>query len=177
MDGLILCLLGFFCWTFIEYAVHAWMCHIYQTFASSLHTVHHRDPHAVFAVGAWPLIALSWLAAFYTWGWSVGVQFFSGVVVGFASYEALHYRLHFARSLTAFEEHQRRRHLVHHYVNPSLCLGVTSGLWDRVFGTEPSPEQLAEFSAATRGVVPLEGKSNLWLLGRVMARGWRRAAG
>lgn len=177
MSGFILFLLGLCCWTLVEYAVHGWMSHTYATFARPLHAVHHRDPHAVFAVGTWPPAALVWLAAVYLWRWSGGVLFFSGVACGFALYEMLHYRLHFARSLTRFEQRLRSRHLVHHYVNSSLCLGVTSAIWDRVFGTEPKPAEMKEFTVATSHITPLEGRSNLHMVGQVMLHGWRRAEG
>jgi sterol desaturase/sphingolipid hydroxylase (fatty acid hydroxylase superfamily) len=177
MDGLILFIVGFFSWSFVEYAIHGWMSHTYATFARRLHAVHHRDPHAVFAVGTWPFIAVVWLAGVYIWRWSDGVLFFSGMICGFTSYEMLHYRLHFAHSLTSFEEGLRRRHLIHHYVNSSMCLGVTSALWDRVFGTEPTPAQIEQLTAATRHIAPLEGKSNLHMIGQVMLHGWRRVEG
>jgi sterol desaturase/sphingolipid hydroxylase (fatty acid hydroxylase superfamily) len=174
MGGLVAFILGLFCWTFVEYAVHGWMSHTYDTFVRSLHAVHHRDPHAVFAVGVWPPVAVSWLAAVYVWRWSDGVLFFTGMACGFALYELLHYRLHFARSLTGLERRLRQRHLAHHFVNSSVCLGVTSPLWDWVFGTEPNPAQMKQFAAATSHIMPLEGRSNARLLGQVMLRGWRR---
>jgi hypothetical protein len=44
---------GLLGWTFLEYAIHGWTGHRLATFVTPLHNVHHRDPRAVFALGAW----------------------------------------------------------------------------------------------------------------------------
>ena len=44
---------GLFAWTLIEYVIHGVLGHAHRTFVTPLHDVHHRDPRAVFALGAW----------------------------------------------------------------------------------------------------------------------------
>ncbi len=152
---------GLLSWTLLEYAIHGWMAHLRDTFVTPVHAVHHRDPRAVFAIGTWlPSVAvLALLLGLF--GRAPGVVFYFGLLCGFVAYEILHYRLHFASTLMPFERRLRNHHLVHHLRRPRMCLGVVTGFWDKVFGTEPAPEELAALYASVRNVQPLTGPSNL----------------
>jgi len=154
---------GLLSWTLLEYAVHGWMGHIYNTFVTPIHAVHHRDPRAVFAIGTWlpsVLVAVILLIAF---GFGPFI-FYLGLLAGFAAYEVIHYRIHFSARLTPVETRLRAHHLVHHLRRPKMCLGVTTSFWDRVFGTEPAGPELAALYASVRSVPRLEGPSNLGIL-------------
>ena len=153
--------LGIFAWTFIEYAIHAWMSHTFDTFASPLHEVHHRDPRAVFTIGAWIPIAALYLFGIAIAGFSSAMVFFSGAVAGFVAYEAIHYRIHFRPSRNAFERHLRTRHLLHHKHNSNASFGVTSELWDLVFGTEPLGVETRRIRERLASTPPVAGPSNL----------------
>ncbi|PYR86413.1 MAG: hypothetical protein DMG18_02830 [Acidobacteria bacterium] len=59
----------------------------------------------------------------------------TGIWTGFLYYEAVHYRVHFSLSESGFIARQRRRHFYHHFTNNKRGFGVTSPLWDHVFGT------------------------------------------
>ncbi len=150
---------GLFAWTLIEYAIHGWLSHTFKTLATPLHDVHHRDPHAVFTIRAWIPITLSWIAGFALFGWAPGMIFFSGIVAGFVAYEAIHYRVHFCAPSCRAESHLRLRHLVHHNCEPSARFGVTSELWDLIFGTEPLGEPMACEKVAK--LPPLGGATNV----------------
>jgi len=152
---------GLLSWTLLEYAVHGWMAHLSDTFVTPVHAVHHRDHHAVFAIKTWlPAVAMLVLLL-GLFGRAPGVVFYFGLLCGFAAYEILHYRIHFASTLMPFERHLRDHHLVHHLRRPRMCLGVVTRFWDKVFGTEPAPEELAALYASVRNVPPLRGPSNL----------------
>ncbi len=152
---------GLFTWTLVEYAIHAWLSHTFKTFATPLHDVHHRDPHAVFTIGAWIPIAVSWIAGFAMFGWGPGMIFFTGIAAGFAAYEAIHYRVHFSTPSCRAEAHLRMRHLVHHHGEPLACFGVTSELWDLIFGTELIGEPMAANCARVANLPPLAGATNV----------------
>ena len=79
-------------------------------------------------------------------------------------YEAVHYRLHFRRPRGQFEDYLRSRHLVHHEYYPDRCFGVTSALWDLVFGTEPMGPAMAALYESMRSRPPLSGCTNLYKL-------------
>jgi 4-hydroxysphinganine ceramide fatty acyl 2-hydroxylase len=160
---------GLFAWTFLEYAIHGWMAHRFATFATPLHAAHHRDPRAVFVVGAW-LPALALLIAALACGAHGWALFYGGMLTGFAVYEALHYRIHFCVPACSLEARLRTRHLVHHYCEPNLYFGVTTPLWDRLFATDPDAAAGADLTAQVSGIGPLEGRSNLESPGAVVRR-------
>lgn len=152
---------GLLSWSFVEYAVHGWMGHLYQTFVTRLHAVHHRDPNAVFAIKSWLPTAAVLTLLLVSFGWASGVVFYCGLLAGFVMYEVVHYRIHFAFALTPWEARLRSHHLVHHLRRPQMCLGVTTSFWDRVFGTEPSPTEATALYASVKDVPPLSGPSNI----------------
>jgi dihydroceramide fatty acyl 2-hydroxylase len=158
---LLIVMAGIFAWTMLEYVIHGVMGHAHRTFVTPMHGVHHRDPRAVFALGAWiPTVAIL-LIGLYFCGFSRGMLFFGGIVAGFAWYELIHYRIHFANPINGVESRLRARHLAHHFHQPDQIFGVTTSLWDRVFGSEPAPEQMRALCAAGARIAPLDGRSNL----------------
>lgn len=160
---------GLFAWTLLEYAVHGWMAHRFETPVSPIHAVHHRDPHAVFAMGAW-LPAVAPMLVGIACGARGFIPVYGGILAGFAGYEALHYRIHFRAPSCRLEARLRTRHLMHHYCEPRLCLGITTALWDRLFGTEPPGADAAWMAARVGSISPLEGRSNLTAPGAVLRR-------
>ena len=158
--------LGLFLWTFIEYAIHGFLSHIFETFATPLHAEHHRDPHAVFTVGAWlPTAAVS-VVIFGVFGLTPATTVWLGIVAGFLAYEFFHYRIHFMAPICAMEERLRQRHLAHHFRAPDEIFGVTNRIWDRIFRSEPDDPRLAELSASVAQVKLLTGPSNFRLIFR-----------
>ena len=141
--------LGIFVWTLLEYGLHRFLFHIQipipnprlHDFVNGSHLGHHaspRDPGKVLvrssyglivSVVLYGLIFVLFQNAFYTTGLMVGIW------IGFLYYEAVHYRVHFSLSSSGFVERQRRAHFYHHFTNNKRCFGVTSPLWDYVFGT------------------------------------------
>lgn len=139
---------GLVLWTLLEYLLHRWVFHFAPDPASELqrdlsflvHGVHHHWPYdgdrlvmppaaAVvigFAVGI-PMRALlgaTWFA-----------PAFAGLLAGYLWYDLTHYAVHHLRPRTALGEMQRRNHMIHHFKRPDRLFGVTTPLWDLVFGT------------------------------------------
>jgi sterol desaturase/sphingolipid hydroxylase (fatty acid hydroxylase superfamily) len=152
---------GLFTWTFLEYVIHGWLSHVFRTFATPLHAVHHRDPNAVFTIGAWIPMALIWIISVGVFGWTAGMVFFTGIVSGFVLYEAVHYRIHFRTPRNGLERYLRARHLVHHKFCPDSYFGVTSALWDRIFGTEPFDQMKWRHESMALSA-PSRGRTNLY---------------
>ncbi len=92
--------------------------------------------------------------------------FYGGIVAGFAIYEYVHYRIHFAQPSSAVEERLRARHLAHHTREPDAIFGVTTRIWDVVFGTEPEAQRMRELAASGARVPVLAGASNLGRVSR-----------
>lgn len=160
--------LGLFAWTFIEYAIHGLLSHIFTTFATPLHDAHHRDPHAVFTAGMWMPTAIVSGLVFAIFGITLATAIWLGIVAGFLGYELIHYRFHFARPICALEDRMRTRHLAHHLREPAAIFGVTNNVWDRAFGSEPDAARLDAMRASVADTPPLTGPSNL----RLVIRPW-----
>jgi sterol desaturase/sphingolipid hydroxylase (fatty acid hydroxylase superfamily) len=156
---------GLFAWTLLEYIIHGVLAHSHRTFVTPLHNEHHVDPRAVFAMRAWIPTAIALLALLAIFGMAPGMIFLFGIVAGFAVYEYIHYRIHFATPSSTIEARLRARHLAHHLREPDAIFGVTTPIWDVVFGTEPTPQRMRELAAEGASVSPLSGSSNL---GRVI---------
>jgi 4-hydroxysphinganine ceramide fatty acyl 2-hydroxylase len=164
----LLFLSGVFAWTFLEYLIHGVLAHTHRTFVKPMHAGHHRDPHAVFALGAWIPVALVLAGSIAIFGAAPGVIFLAGLATGFGGYELIHYRIHFAVPTSAVEARLRARHLAHHAGHPDTIFGVSTRLWDVALGSEPTAEQMRELALIGEQVPPLEGPSNLGrlILGR-----------
>ena len=139
-------LAGALTWTLAEYLIHRWMGHDRRFRRSRFgreHTRHHAEgsyfaPNraklgfaAVVAVvvGA-PAIAL---AGLHGLAWTVGLLGWYG------GYELLHRRAHTHAGIGRYGRWLRRHHFHHHFVDPRTNHGVTSPLWDLVFGTYRPP--------------------------------------
>jgi sterol desaturase/sphingolipid hydroxylase (fatty acid hydroxylase superfamily) len=62
-----------------------------------------------------------------------------GLIVGYLSYEVIHFAIHCFPSVRRFVRPLASHHLHHHYADPSRCYGVTSPLWDWIFRTGRRP--------------------------------------
>ncbi len=67
--------------------------------------------------------------------------FFAWFILGYLAYDYTHLAIHCRNPRTRLGKYLRRRHMLHHFVTPNACWGVTSPLWDWVMGTtgEPRP--------------------------------------
>lgn len=155
---------GIFGWTLIEYLVHGVLSHMFRTFATPLHDAHHRDPHAVFTVGAWIPVAIVTTAVLLVFRLTAASVLWLGTVTGFLSYEIFHYRIHFVEPLCAIEARLRARHLAHHFRRSDAIFGVTNRFWDRVFGSEPERNAVAAWEPEMAAIKPLSGRSNFRLI-------------
>ena len=157
--------LGLFLWTFAEYVIHGWLGHMLAGRAAALHLVHHRDPHAVFTIGAWLPLVILWTTTLVVFGLCSWTILLSGITSGFALYEFVHYHIHFHRSGNSVDRYLHARHLTHHRKGSDSYFGVTSPLWDLIFGTEPSsyPAPPSMYPAPP-SITPLTGRTNVRLL-------------
>jgi hypothetical protein len=152
---------GLLAWTLLEYVIHGTLAHAHRTFVTPMHYVHHHDPSRVFALRAWPWVAIVWFGGLAWRGLSPAMIFLSGLLMGFALYEFMHYRYHFAKPSSAVEARLRARHLAHHVRAANYWFGVTTPLWDQLLGSEPPAPQRAELEAAGARVAPMLCRSNL----------------
>lgn len=148
---IVLFLSGLLSWTLFEYIMHRYFYHMLPTnnikgwIQYNMHGVHHEYPKDKSRLAMPPLaiIVIAFLFLFlfmglmgdYTYG------FTPGFLVGYAGYLCVHYIVH------AFKPPQNMfrvlwvNHSIHHYKDPDVAFGVSSTLWDHVFGTMPKKKK------------------------------------
>ncbi|MFZ4519952.1 MAG: sterol desaturase family protein, partial [Microthrixaceae bacterium] len=65
--------------------------------------------------------------------------FTTGMIGTYFAYEVMHRRIHTHPPRSAYGRWARRSHLHHHFGAPMRNHGVTSNVWDRMFGTYDDP--------------------------------------
>jgi len=107
-----------------------------------IHGVHHDHPNdkmrLVMPPGASIPLALLFFAVFWLiFGLPTGLPLFAGFLVGYLVYDYTHYYLHHAVPKTDLGKHLREQHMRHHFQDHRYGFGVSSPIWDAVFGTLP----------------------------------------
>jgi dihydroceramide fatty acyl 2-hydroxylase len=136
--------IGLFIWTLAEYTVHRFVFHFrprtpWQERVSFLfHGVHHAQPRSKTRL-VMLFYALFYLIVRMLLGMGHWVApLFSGFVFGYLIYDMFHYAMHHVPMRKGFWRYMRRYHMYHHTQTPNLRFGVSSPLWDIVFGTKPA---------------------------------------
>ncbi len=143
---LLMSLLGFLSWTLAEYVLHRYIFHFspkgaFQTrFQFIIHGMHHADPVDPTRLVMSPVVGLVLAVIFYGGFRSfMGPQrvepFFAAFVVGYLWYDYTHYYVHHFTPRTAIGKALKQSHMLHHYASHEARWGVSSPLWDWVFGT------------------------------------------
>jgi sterol desaturase/sphingolipid hydroxylase (fatty acid hydroxylase superfamily) len=144
--GLGLLLGGLFMWTFAEYVLHRWLFHYMgprqwqRRVHFVLHGVHHDFPQdadrLVFPLGASiPLGIVFYLLFRVLVGPVLTDPLFVGFVLGYLAYDGTHYAIHHFRMSSRWGKWIKRHHMIHHHTGIEARWGVSSPLWDWVFGT------------------------------------------
>ncbi|WVQ62658.1 uncharacterized protein L199_000805 [Kwoniella botswanensis] len=139
---------GVVIWTILEYLLHRFLFHLDYylpdapwaiTLHFLLHGVHHYlpmdrlrlvMPPLLFFVLQTPFTRLAHLL----FPKAIANGIISGSFAMYVMYDMGHYALHHTK-LPAYLAEMKRYHLAHHYKNFELGFGVTSKVWDYVFGT------------------------------------------
>lgn len=117
---------GIILYTFVEYAVHRWVLHGPML---KKHLEHHFNPakHLQTPVTIMaPAFLVVWLIA--------GPALMLGMLVCWVWSGALHWRLHVG-TLTATWALKLRKHHIGHHRHVRTNFGVSSVVWDKLFGT------------------------------------------
>jgi sterol desaturase/sphingolipid hydroxylase (fatty acid hydroxylase superfamily) len=165
---LFLCLTGVLTWGLIEYWLHRVVFHFDaqsekgRKFVYAMHLSHHANPKTLddlFAGLRLSLpIAVSYclLAWVLSGSWQVMAYLFIGLTAGYFIYEFLHYQAHHGAPRARLFRYLKKYHLLHHHQNSDLRFGVTSPLFDYLFGTFQSIQpQQADGSRVHSAQVPV----------------------
>ena len=136
---------GLFFWTFFEYLAHRFLFHFVtdnpkmQRVVYVMHGNHHeypRDRERLFMPPVPSLILASIIFSLqYLLLGGYAFMFFPGFMLGYLLYGSMHYAIHAWNPPFKWMKPLWRNHHLHHYKNDHMGYGVSSTLWDRVFGT------------------------------------------
>ena len=145
--GLLLIAAGILTYSLVEYAIHRFMYHSGENYLDEknwqykVHGVHHVVPHEKDLLAlpiplALLVSSLLFLLLYLLMSDSV-YFFFPGFLSGYATYLFVHYKVHSSKPPKNVLKYLWKHHLVHHYSEDDRAFGVSSPLWDIVFGTMP----------------------------------------
>jgi sterol desaturase/sphingolipid hydroxylase (fatty acid hydroxylase superfamily) len=82
------------------------------------------------------IFGLGYLPAAFLFGVYAACFIFAGLMAGYLAFAAVHFIVHRStHSRFKFIRKLKRGHAIHHYGNNEYNFGVTTLIWDRVFGT------------------------------------------
>lgn len=147
-------LVGVLLWSFAEYTLHRFLFHFeaksekVQKIFFLFHGVHHAQPQCKTRLVMPPVVSIPLSLVVYGLMSLVVVTLFqlphwlgplmSGFTVGYLFYDLTHYATHHFRMKNGIWKWLKRYHMQHHYKTPDARYGVSSPLWDIVFGTKPA---------------------------------------
>ncbi|HVH42531.1 MAG TPA: sterol desaturase family protein [Labilithrix sp.] len=152
---------GVFVWTFAEYILHRYVFHWYKDTPFGrrvhflLHGVHHDFPNdgdrlVMPLLTSIPLAVIFYTAFYFAFGGArLAEPFFAGFALGYLAYDGTHYAVHHFKQTSRIGKFVKRHHMLHHHADHDGGFGVSSPIWDYVFGTMPQVKKLAATRAAT----------------------------
>jgi sterol desaturase/sphingolipid hydroxylase (fatty acid hydroxylase superfamily) len=135
----------FFSW--LEYMMHRYVFHMpaqserRRKLQYTIHGVHHEFPKDKSRLAMPPLLSVlistALLLILRLILGDLAFAFLPGLLTGYALYLAVHYMVHAFQPPRNFLRRLWINHSIHHYKNGDSVFGVSSPLWDYVFGTMP----------------------------------------
>lgn len=138
-------LLGMISFSWVEYNVHRYVFHmatytkLRAKFQYVAHGVHHEFPKDKDRLAMPPLLSVTiatiLLLFFRLVLGDLAFSFLPGFLVGYSAYLSVHYIVHAYQPPKNFFKVLWINHSMHHYKNGDIIFGVSSPLWDYVYGT------------------------------------------
>ncbi|HEY2636890.1 MAG TPA: sterol desaturase family protein [Solirubrobacteraceae bacterium] len=138
---------GLVFWSLTEYWLHRLVFHFEPDHPLGarlhfiIHGVHHDHPNDRMRLVMPPSVSVPlsalFLLAFYAVlgdGW---LAFGGGFLAGYLVYDMTHYHVHHHKPRTALGKRLREQHMRHHFQDHERGYGVSTPIWDYVFGTVP----------------------------------------
>ena len=137
--------IGWLMWSLIEYALHRFLFHTDASTSDErlraflVHGYHHaypRDRTRLVAppLMSWPIAGIIGTVEYFVVGSQASIILFGGTAAGYLAYDSLHYYVHHFVPRDPVGRWLRQYHLLHH-VDGSSRFGISSPLWDLVFGS------------------------------------------
>jgi sterol desaturase/sphingolipid hydroxylase (fatty acid hydroxylase superfamily) len=138
-------LFGALAFTWVEYMVHKHIFHMKtynkwrEKFQYTVHGVHHEFPKDKERLAMPPLLSITiatlLLLFFRLVLGDMVFSFLPGFLVGYAYYLSVHYIVHVHQPPKNFLKILWINHAIHHYKHGEYVFGVSSPLWDYIYGT------------------------------------------
>ncbi len=148
-------LLGFVSFGFLEYAVHRWVLHGPSSPARRGHAHHHAQPTALVSTPFFVIILAS-LAVFellrFVCPAGPAALLVFGLYAGYNYFAFFHHWEHHHRANMACGAYWRQLDRLHHlhHQRQGVNFGISTTIWDRLFGTFQPTRGTATDSAAER---------------------------
>ncbi len=137
---------GILFWTLTEYGMHR---HVFHFNAKSkvgkylvflFHGIHHDDPQDPTRLVMPPVVSIALAIPFYflfkiSLGSEACMSFFAGFIAGYLVYDYIHFATHHFVPRTQWGKTIKENHMKHHFLAKKGKWGVSTALWDHVFGT------------------------------------------
>jgi len=144
--------LGIVLWTLYEYLFHRFLFHMDARLPDHplafavhflIHGVHHFLPTDRYRLTMPPLLMTSLATPVaFSYHFILGIDtartaaIMAGSLTGYLAYDMLHYAFHHAPiKRTSYLHTVKSHHMRHHFVSTASGFGVSSHLWDTLFGT------------------------------------------
>jgi sterol desaturase/sphingolipid hydroxylase (fatty acid hydroxylase superfamily) len=155
---------GILSWTLTEYVLHRYVFHWTKDTPRGrrihflLHGVHHDYPNdadrlVMPLLTSGPLAILFYTTFYFVLGGArLAEPFYAGFAMGYLCYDGTHYAVHHFKQTSRIGKFLKRHHMLHHHADHAGGFGVSSPIWDYVFGTMPQVKKLASTrSSSTNG--------------------------
>lgn len=141
--------IGLLFFTWVEYWAHRSLFHM-DTYTKAreklqytIHGVHHEFPKDKTRLAMPPLLSVTistvLLLLFRLVMGDFVFAFLPGFLTGYAAYLSVHYMVHAYQPPKNFLKYLWINHGTHHYKNGEMVFGVSSPLWDYIYGTMSKP--------------------------------------
>ena len=145
---------GLLSWGLVEYAVHRWVLHRipraqgFNLPGNLTHLKHHDDPQSLQRLNvqlseSLPICVVYFLTSWAISGnWQSATYLFTGLMAGYFFYEYLDFQAHHGSARNRLIRYLRKYHNQHHHYDATVRYGVTSPLFDYLFGTFDLPKKV-----------------------------------
>jgi sterol desaturase/sphingolipid hydroxylase (fatty acid hydroxylase superfamily) len=138
-------LVGLLFWTLTEYIMHRFVFHYHprlewgKNISFLMHGIHHQYPKDSTRLVMPLLISVPLAVVFYILFAFISPEYgrsaYVGFLIGYLSYDGLHFAIHHFAMRGPILSFIRAYHLKHHFQNEHKGYGVSNPLWDVVFKT------------------------------------------
>ncbi len=138
---------GLFVWTLTEYVLHRFVFHWEpaspwgKRLHFIFHGVHHDYPQDALRLVMPPSVSIPLATLFYFLFYAILPAaylpgFFAAFLVGYLFYDLTHYWTHHGNFKSGVFKTLKQHHMTHHYTDATRGYGVSSALWDKIFGSD-----------------------------------------